>query len=227
MPKRGVAAMARTIGRRAGLVATAVLLLAVVGRAGAGGPSVLGVPCSEISADHLYMQMNVRAYLVVKGCAALGANPETAPESVASAASPAPPLAPQVGGTDRDVISPKETTVPHDTQAGSMVAAKGNTIVVDYNDSRDAPGDYSGASVSTDAGSSWTRIDPFATGHGANDGDPLLVYNRRFAKFIAGDLVTGCGSFGIGTWTSGNGQAWAAGPCIHSGTQDDRPSIAV
>ena len=33
--------------------------------------------------------------------------------------------------------------------------------------------------------------------------------------------------FGIGTWTSANGQTWAPGPCVHSGTADDRPSIAV
>ena len=108
-----------------------------------------------------------------------------------------------------------------------MVAAKGNMIVVDYNDSLNVPSDFSGASISMDGGNSWTRIDPFATGHGTNFGDPLLVYNRRFAKFIAGNLFGGCGGSGIGAWTSPNGQAWAPGPCVHSGTADDRPSIAV
>ena len=200
--------MTRTNAWHAGLAAVAVLLLCSVGRAGAGGPpSVLGVPCSEISAQHLYMQTNVRAYLVVKGCAALGTKPETAPESVASAALLAPPS--RWAAPTATSSRPRTRPFPHDTQGGSMVAAKGNTIVVDYNDSRDAPSDFSGASISTDGGNSWTRIDPFATGHGTNYGDPLLVYNRRFARFIAGDLVGGCGGFGIGTWTSGNGQTWA------------------
>ena len=215
--------MAKAIGSRAALVAA--LLLGVVGSAGAGPPSVFGVPCSEISAQHINMQTNVRAYLVVNGCAALGMKPDNGARTVAPAVSPAPAI--QVGGTDRDVISPKETAPPHDTQAGSMVAAKGNTIVVDYTDSRDAGADLSGASISTDGGNSWTRIDPFATGHGSNYGDPLLVYNRRFARFIAGDLAGGCGTFGLGTWTSANGQTWAVGPCVHSGSVDDRPSIAV
>ena len=45
--------MTRTNAWHAGLAAVAVLLLCSVGRAGAGGPSsVLGVPCSELSAQH-------------------------------------------------------------------------------------------------------------------------------------------------------------------------------
>jgi hypothetical protein len=170
------------------------------------------------------MQLNMRAHLVLRDCSEPGTKLETAPaRSVGvSAASP------KLGGTDKDVIRPADAAAPHDTQAESMVAAHGNTIVVNYNDSRDAAAiDLSGASVSTDGGTTWTRIDPFATGHGQNIGDPLTVYNQKFGEFVVGDMAGGCGGQGIGTWTSTNGTTWGPGPCIHNGSSDDRPSMAV
>ena len=44
---------------------------------------------------------------------------------------------------------------------------------------------------------------------------------------MAGDLVGGCGGQGIGSWTSTSGSSWTVGPCIHSGSSDDRESMAV
>src|SRR5581483_5512401 len=208
------------------LVMVATLL--AVGTAGAGesDPSVLGVPCSQIGALHLDRQLNIHAGLIVAGCA--GTRPAAQPSGSVGSAVPTPFA--QVGGTDRDVVNPPDSATPHDVQAGTMVAANGQRIVVDMTDSTFAassPSDYSGLSLSTDGGSTWTRIHPFGGTHGANYGDPFVVWDQKFGRFVAGDLVGGCGGFGLGVWTSPDGATWSVGPCVHNGTQDDRPSIAV
>src|SRR5439155_11120957 len=99
---------------------------------------------------------------------------------------------------------------PAVTQSEDQVAVHGSTVAVAYNDSSDdASSQYSGYSVSTDGGATFTRIkpSPFATGHGSNVGDPVLVWDSALARFVAGDLVGGCGGQGIGMWTSADGQS--------------------
>jgi hypothetical protein len=60
-------------------------------------------------------------------------------------------------------------------------SSDGNTVVVNYNDSRTAPNNYSGLSVSTDGGTTWARLSPspLASGHGINYGEPIVVYNAK------------------------------------------------
>src|SRR5207248_1494388 len=148
--------------------------------------------CSQVAGLNLDRQLNVHAFLVLQACAVSAGKATPPGASDSTSAHRAVAAAIQVGGTDRDVIAPLDSSMPHDTQSESMVAANGNTVVVDYIDSRDeAALEYSGASYSTDGGTTWTRIDPFATGHGGNYGDPLLVYNQKFGTFVAGDLVGG------------------------------------
>ena len=79
-----------------------------------------------------------------------------------------------------------------------MVAAstadKGQTIVVNYNaELRQRGASYTGTSYSTDGGATFKEIQPppFATAHGFNAGDPIVVFNSKLGKFFAGDLVTG------------------------------------
>jgi hypothetical protein len=206
------------------VAALAVFGLVASGAASGSERSAFG-SCSQAIVENLQKQLNVHAFLRLQQCgAAVGGEVSTA----AAASAPTPFLDALIGGTDRDVINPPDSAPPHDTQSESAVAANGSTIVVNYNDSRDSPSvDYSGASVSTDGGTTWTRIDPFKTGHGQNFGDPIIVYNQKFGKFVAGDLVGGCGGQGIGIWTSTNGTTWSTGPCAHSGSDDDRESIAV
>jgi hypothetical protein len=77
---------------------------------------------------------------------------------------------------------------PAVTQNQSAVASSdGKTIVVVYNDSKNAPNSYSGMSVSTDGGITFTRLDPspFLSGHG-DGGSPLVVYNNKLGKWFAG-----------------------------------------
>jgi hypothetical protein len=108
-------------------------------------------------------------------------------------------------------------------------SSDGTVIAINYNDSRDAPTGYSGYSVSYDGGVNFTQKvpSPFNTGHGANFGDPIIVYNKLFDRWFAGDLAGGCGGQGIGLWTSPDAWNWTAGVCAHSGTLDDRESMWV
>ena len=179
--------------------------------------------CSQIAALGLEKQGNMRAGLTLIRC---GLDPGGSPSRSRS-----PAAAKQIGGSDVDVITGTET-YPHVTQSEDQIAVNGSTVVVNYNDSRDAlsnPVNFSGVSVSTDGGVTFTRLlpSPFATGHGANFGDPSVVFDKSLGTWFAGDLAAGCGGQGIGLWTSANGTSWAAGACAHSGTQDDRPSMWV
>ena len=96
---------------------------------------------------------------------------------------------------------------------------KGQTIVVNYNANYANGSNYSGASYSSDGGATFTEIQPapFASGHGTNYGDPLVVFNSKLGKWFAGDLATGCGGQGIGLWTSTDGKTWTTGACAHNG----------
>jgi len=115
-----------------------------------------------------------------------------------------------------------ESMVAHSTAAGS------NLVVVNYNDDVNGNGScYSGTSFSTDGGATFTQIlpSPFCSGHGTNYGDPLVVYNQKLGKFFAGDIATGCGGFGVGVWSSPDGQNWTAAGCPASTSSGDRPSM--
>src|SRR5439155_15354883 len=81
------------------------------------------------------------------------------------------------GAADVDLITGTET-FPSVTQSETYTTANPdnpNQIVVTYNDSRTAPNNYSGGSVSTDGGTTFTRLtpNPFSSGHGTNFGDPV------------------------------------------------------
>jgi 6-phosphogluconolactonase (cycloisomerase 2 family) len=187
----------------------------------------MGVPCASVSDLGIDKQTNLRAAMIMVGCGlAAGGRPDDV-----SQAGPAPVLraSPPV---NVDLITGTET-YPRVTQSESMVwSSDGTTIVVNYNDSRDSgasPRNLSGVSVSTDAGATFRRIlpSPFATGHGINIGDPIVVFNAKLGKWFAGDLTTGCAGQGIGLWTSTDGQVWTTGACAHAANADDRESMWV
>jgi len=108
-----------------------------------------------------------------------------------------------------------------------MVWSQGSTVVVNFNDHNG--GQYSGMAYSTNGGATFTQpqTSPFATGHGQNFGDPIVVYNAKLGKWFAGDLATGCGGQGIGMWSSPDGITWTTGACAHNGGSDDRESMWV
>jgi hypothetical protein len=133
------------------------------------------------------------------------------------------------GGTDVDEVTGADS-ISHPTQSETYTTANPdnpNQIVVTYNDSRTASANYSGASFSSDGGTTFTRLNPspFASGHGTNFGDPVTLYNKPTSSFFAIFLATGCGGQGIGAWKSTDGGVtWAVGACVHTGSSDDRES---
>ena len=174
--------------------------------------------CAMVDALGVPMQTNLRASAAMVACGL--ALPGKVDEISGSAES--------LLGSNVDVITGAEV-YPHVTQSEHQIWANGSTVVVNYNDSRTAPNNYSGMSYSTDGGVTWTRpaTSPFASGHGTNYGDPGVVFDKKLNTWFAADLVSGCGGQGVGLWTSPNGINWSAGVCAHIGFGDDRISMWV
>src|SRR6266581_3418134 len=193
-------------------------------------PSLLppGFDCSKIRELGIDRQENFHAGLIMIACGAAegGSGPNVSFLSRLWQRLFAPFT---YGGTYIDLITGAETS-PHVTQSETFSWANPdnpNQIVVTYNDSRTASANYSGASYSSNGGTTFTRLNPspFASGHGTNFGDPVTLYNKPTSTFFAIFLATGCGGQGIGAWKSTDGGVtWAVGPCIHSGSSDDRES---
>jgi hypothetical protein len=178
----------------------------------------VGIDCAQVRELNLFQQENMRAGLALIECGLVeGGRPEGGSDNEA----PAPP---NILVSNRSCANGQSCT-----KSENMVWSHGNTIVVNYNDNVGNRSNYSGVSYSTDGGATFTQIvpSPFATGHGTNFGDPIVVYNAKLGKWFAGDLATGCGGQGIGLWTSTDGITWSTGACAHNGNFDDRESMWV
>jgi len=181
----------------------------------------VGVDCSQIDVPSLLKHDNMRAGLILIECGIVRGGQPGAGSHHRSAA---PPNVRVSNGSD---CSTADDLCGSESMVAASTADKGQTVVVNYNTNYDNRTGYSGTSYSTDGGTTFTEIQPspFNTGHGTNYGDPLVVYNSKLGMFFAGDLATGCGTFGIGLWTSPDGKTWTVGSCPHAGTDDDRPSM--
>src|SRR5436189_1420047 len=156
-----------------------------------------GFDCSTIHERGIDKQENLGAGLIMIACG----------ESEGGSASPAGTFSQVVqnllprplayGSGDVDLVTGTETFA-HVTQSETYTLANPenpNQVVVTYNDSRTASANYSGASYSSDGGTTWTRLNPspFASGHGTNFGDPVTLYNTPTSTFFAVFIATGCG----------------------------------
>ena len=136
------------------------------------------------------------------------------------------------GATDVDLVTGTETS-PHIIQSETYSTANPdnpNQIVVAYNDSRGAAtSNFSGASVSTDGGATFTRLtnasgqSPFAN----TFGDPVVLYNKPTGTWFTVWLDAGGGGQGLG-WIQvhhsvGSQLAGPISACIPTGS-DDRES---
>src|SRR5882757_578571 len=187
-----------------------------------------GFDCATISENGIDKQENFRAGAIMIACGETqGGSPLSFGAFSQLLHQVTAPLA--YGGADVDLITGAEN-ISHPTQSETYTLVNPtnpNQIVVTYNDSRTASANYSGASYSSDGGTTFTRLNPspFASGHGTNFGDPVTLYNKPTSTFFAIFIATGCGGQGLGSWKSTDGGVtWASGSCVHTGSSDDRES---
>src|SRR5213593_2913748 len=191
-----------------------------------------GFDCSKIHELGIDKQENMRAGAIMIACG----------EAQGGSASPFRAFAQLIqnllaplayGTTDVDLVTGAETS-PNVTQSETFTASNPdnpNQIVVAYNDSRGrnvSPINISGASVSTDGGTTFTRLtnasgqSPFSN----TVGDPVILYNRPTATWFTIWLDGGCGGQGLGGYKStapSNANSWTH-YCIHTNNNDDRES---
>jgi hypothetical protein len=202
----------------------------------------VGFDCSKIKELGIDKQENFRAGAIMIACGEL-------PGAATSATSTLGPIGQFIkrlfmplayGAADVNLVTGTETS-PNVVQSETYTTANPdnpNQIVVAYNDSRGrnaSPINISGASVSTDGGTTFTRLTcanntpPCQTGQSPFSntvGDPVILYNKPTGTWFTVWLDQGCGGFGLGGYkstTPWDPNSWTH-HCVHSGTNDDRES---
>src|SRR6266513_1678484 len=176
-----------------------------------------GFDCSQIRALGIDRQENMRAGAIMIACGEGQRGASFVLDTVSQAIQRT--LTPEAfGGADVDLITGTEN-FPHVTQSETYTAANPddpNQIVVTYNDSRGRnanPINISGASVSTDGGTTFTLVTcanntpPCQVGQSPFSntlGDPVTLYNRPTGTWFATYLDVACGGQGIGGYKSTN-----------------------
>src|SRR5437016_2420222 len=139
------------------------------------------------------------------------------------------------GATDVDLVTGAES-FPNVTQSETFTTANPdnpNEIVVAFNDSRGRnanPINISGASVSTDGGTTFTRLTA-ASGQSPFDntfGDPVILYNKPTQTWFTVWLDAACGGQGLGGYKSATPSdpspaSWTHF-CVFNGGPADRAS---
>jgi len=194
-----------------------------------------GFDCSRIHELGIDRQDNMAAGAIMIACGESQGGAPSVLETVSQAIQRT--LAPAAyGGTDVNLITGTET-FPNITQSETFSWTNPddpNQIVVAYNDSRGRnqnPINISGASVSTDGGTTFTRLtrangqSPFSN----TLGDPVALFNKPTQTWFAIFLDFGCGggvTGGVGGYKSTNPSdpnSWTHF-CVHTNTFDDRES---
>ena len=140
-------------------------------------------------------------------------------------------MAPLVyGATDVDLITGTES-FPNVTQSETFTTANPDDpsqVVVAYNDSRGRnfnPINISGASVSTDGGTTFTRLTK-ANGQSPFDntfGDPVVLYDKSTGFWVTVWLDGACGGQGLGgyrTLTPEDPNSWTHFCAFNEGSAD-------
>ena len=189
--------------------------------------------CSKIHELGIDRQENFRAGAIMIACGQAeggSGSPEQRLSQFVQQLLP-PPLA--YGGTDVDLITGTEF-YPNVTQSETFSTANPDNplqIVVAYNDSRgrnSSPINISGASVSTDGGTTFTRLTQ-ASGQspfGNTLGDPVILYSRHSSTWYTVWLDGGCGTQGLGGYkstTPWDPNSWTH-YCVYSEASADRES---
>ena len=189
-----------------------------------------GFDCSKIRQMGIDKQENFRSGAIMIFChEAEGGSASPFDESSNIIQKLLAPLA--FGTADVDLVTGTETS-PHIIQSETYTSANPDNplqVVVAYNDSRGAASNnLSGVSVSTDGGTTFTRVttaggqSPFAN----TFGDPVVLYNKPTGTWYTVWLDGGCGAQGLGGYKSTNPldpTSWTH-YCVHTGGNDDRES---
>jgi len=192
-----------------------------------------GFDCSKIHELGIDKQMNFRAGAIMIFCGEAGGGRPVRGAKFAQLMQTLLPSPLNYGATDVDLITGPDTwpNVTQNTTFTWMNPDNTSHIVIGYIDFRCANSNLSGASVSTDDGTTFTRLtnadgcSPFGSA-GTNYGDPVILYNRPTGYWYAIWLDAACGGQGIGYYrstTPWDVNSWTHG-CIHSGSNDDRES---
>src|SRR6266705_2373168 len=157
-----------------------------------------GFDCAQIRALGIDKQENLRAGAIMIFCGEAqggSASPASAFSQFVQSLLPSP-LA--FGTTDVDLITPGPESGTHITQSETYSLANPdnpNQILVTYNDdSRGVsanPINFSGVSVSTDGGTTFTRLTPSPFTNTV--GDPVTLYNSPSGTWFAIFLDVRCG----------------------------------
>ncbi len=191
-----------------------------------------GFDCSQIHALGIDRQENLRSGAIMIYCGqALGGSASSFGESYPITQQLLAPLA--FGGADVDLITGPES-FPNVTQSETMTTANPDNpleVVVAYNDSRGLnaiPINISGASVSTDGGTTFTRLaatggqSPFSN----TFGDPVVMYHKPDSTWYTVWLDAAAGGQGLGGYksaTPSNPNSWTHFT-VHNNSADDRES---
>ena len=176
-----------------------------------------GFDCSKIHELGIDRQENLRAGAIMMACGGAQGGSSSHGGIVSQAIQKLPlprgikklllPLA--YGATDVDLVTGPET-FPNVTQSETYSLANPtnpNEILVAYNDSRGRnfnPINISGASVSEDGGTTFTRLTK-ANGQSPFDdtfGDPVALYNQPTGTWFTVWLDGACGGQGLGGYKS-------------------------
>jgi len=171
----------------------------------------VGFDCSRIYELGIDKQENFRAGAIMIACGEV-------PGVTTSATSTLGPIGHFIkkllmplafGAADKNLITGTETS-PNITQSETFTWANPdnpNQVIVAYNDSRGRnanPINISGASVSNDGGTTFTRVTK-ATGQSPFDntfGDPVVLYNKPSQTWFTVWLDGACGGQGLGGYKS-------------------------
>ena len=196
----------------------------------------VGFDCSTIHEKGIDKQENFRAGAIMIACGEVRGSATSATSTMGPIGrffkKILMPIA--FGATDVNLITGTESP-PNITQSETYTTANpdnANEIVVAYNDSRGRnfnPINISGASVSTDGGTTFTRLTK-ANGQSPFDntfGDPVILYNKNTQTWFTVWLDAACGGQGLGGYkstTPADPNSWTHFTCVHNNSSDDRES---
>src|SRR5437773_1115490 len=189
-----------------------------------------GFDCATIHEKGIDKMESMRAGLIMIACGEAEGGSAAPGNALVKLARKLLPVPLAYGAADVDLVTGTETP-PHIIQSETYTTANPdnpNQIVAAYNDSRGAASNnFSGASVSTDGGMTFTRL---TTGSGQSPftntfGDPVILYHKPSQTWLTVwiDGNAGCTLGGFKSTTPEDPNSWTHF-CVHSGSSDDRES---